>query len=205
MEYNDIIIIILLVVLIMTILFKYDVLGTSKNTSNLSNVISSNIQMQQDNQYKQVNKKENFNLNQRNNSYDSENYQLNKQIYNNNLNNSEKLNSSKMKKKIYKNQINDDFVDDNNTANSLDDTNTNTDIHNNYKNIKDKVKIKTKSILKKDFNKHSANDMIESIYNKKNIKSNNKKVVIDDYSETENIKSLNSMDNTLSDVMSNIE
>jgi hypothetical protein len=49
-----------------------------------------------------------------------------------------------------------------------------------------------------------SNQIANSIYNKQNIKSNNKKVIIDDYSEMENIKSLNSMDNTLSDIMSTL-
>ena len=50
-----------------------------------------------------------------------------------------------------------------------------------------------------DKKKHEKKD------NYKNNEQINRKVIIDDYSEFDNIKSLNSMDNTLSDLISIVE
>ena len=57
------------------------------------------------------------------------------------------------------------------------------------------------SINKNNINKKNYNKK----YNYSNNEKINKKVIIDDYSEFDNIKSLNSMDNTLSDLISIIE
>jgi hypothetical protein len=96
------------------------------------------------------------------------------------------------------------------------------------KNNKNYIKNKN-SIQNKKYNKYSSNletqdnnslDELNNFYyekkylnkNKRNEKQNkkinekvNEKVIIDDYSEFDNIKSLNSMDNTLSDLISVVE
>ena len=183
MEYNDLIIIILLVVLIMTILFKYDVVGSNNFKVNYNNEKQQNL----DNLYYN---REQINTNKKNlsNSHDSDNHLSNT------------VNTSNRNNKIYRNKLEEIYDTE------LENQTENTNIHDSDRQVyvDNKTKNKNKSILKKSSNKQMPSEIANSIYNKQNIKSNNKKVIIDDYSEMDNIKSLNSMDNTLSDIMSTL-
>jgi hypothetical protein len=184
MEYNDLIIIILLVVLIMTILFKYDIVGSNNLKVNYNNEKQQNL----DNLY-----------------YNREQLNTNKKIlsnpheFDNNKPNidSRLITSSNRNNKTYRNKLSEIESEFENQT-----ENTNMYDSDRHVYVENKTKNKNKSILKKSSNKQMPSEIANSIYNKQNIKSNNKKVIIDDYSEMENIKSLNSMDNTLSDIMS---
>ena len=173
MEYNDLIIIILLVVLIMTILFKYDVVSSKNLKVNPNN----EVQQNSDNLYYN---REHFNTNKK------------KILSHDSINNKSNRNN-----KTYRNNLDDIEVE-------VEEHTENTNMPELYTQIYLDNKTKNKSILKKSSNKKMSSEIANSIYNKQNIKSNNKKVIIDDYSEMENIKSLNSMDNTLSDIMSTL-
>lgn len=83
--------------------------------------------------------------------------------------------------------------------------NDNTHLLINANDVKDKVEsfncqyISPNDKNKKKYIDNTKNKTVKSIYSKKN---NNKNIIVDNYSEYDNIKSLNSMDNTLSDVVS---
>ena len=197
MEYNDLIIIILLVVLIMTILFKYDVVGSNNLKVNYNNEKQQNL----DNLYYN---KEQFNINKKKNLGNPYEYEKHMERPNNipNMSNTDidtRLNTSNRNNKIYRNKL-----DDIETELEYQTENTNIQDSDQHILVENKSKNKNKSILKKSSNKQMPSEIANSIYNKQNIKSNNKKVIIDDYSEMDNIKSLNSMDNTLSDIMSTL-
>jgi len=210
MEYNDLIIIILLVALIMTILFKNDTFGSNnlfKNRSNSQNEqfwLNANrangpiIPITQPDDYT----KQYYSINQKNNLDLSANYKSEAPLYNDISVDKRKLKNVSNKKTkplrlIDKNES--EYTVERQSDKRYKHEKEYDDSYNYNKNSR------MKSILKKNKNMELSNDMVDKIYNKKSIKSNNKKVIIDDYSEMENIKSLNSMDNTLSDIISNIE
>jgi hypothetical protein len=190
MEYNDLIIIILLVVLIMTILFKYDVVGSNNLKANYNNEKQQNL----DNSYYN---REQLNINKKkilSNPHEFDNHIPNMSNIDTRL-----ITSSNRNNKTYRNKLSE-------IESEVENQTENTNMYDSDRHVyvENKTKNKNKSILKKSSNKQMPSEIANSIYNKQNIKSNNKKVIIDDYSEMENIKSLNSMDNTLSDIMSTL-
>jgi hypothetical protein len=201
MNYNDIIIILLLVIIIGLVLFKNDNTYFTqsdkfKNITPPDNYIAQN--------YIPTNAQQNIPMNmQQNNQYKNLNYQQYASLPVNstaqNLNINKRLDNIKKNKNkssiIIKNNVNnEDELNSNNDLGSLDDISLNkTSTKNKKYNIK-------KTLISESKNKNN-NDAIKK--NKTN--EINKKVIIDDYSEFDNIKSLNSMDNTLSDVVSIIE
>jgi hypothetical protein len=228
MEYNDLIIIILLIALIMTILFKYDTFGvTNKLRSNSqteqfllnanrqnaftnsdyhypSRVTNQSIPDRYENQknFGQIRQfddytKKYLHINQKNTLDLNDDYKSETPMYNDISVDKRKLkNISNKKTKSLR------LIDKDESEYTVEKHSDKRYKHEKEYDDYDKNN-KIKSILKK--NKGVPNEMVDKIYNKKNIKSNNKKVIIDDYSEMDNIKSLNSMDNTLSDIISNIE
>ncbi len=217
MNYNDIIIILLLVIIIGLVLFKNDntyftqsdkfknITPSDNNMvqnyipvdvrqnipvdvqQNIPMNVRQNIPMnvQQNNQFKNLNHKQDVHQLVK---YPAQNFNINKRLDNIKKNKNESA-------IIIKNNVrNDSELNSNNDLGSLDDISLNKV---NGKNKKYNIKKTLTTVSKNKKN----NDTIE----KNKTYEINKKVIIDDYSEFDNIKSLNSMDNTLSDVVSIIE
>jgi hypothetical protein len=191
MEYNDLLIILLLIVLIIVVLFK--------NDAKQYFMTDSNQQLNNLKQYKNQIENQNQNQNQMKNQMKNQ-MQINTtdNKYEKPLTCVDGKCSIKQYNKLYNNKVNiNDNENDNDNKNDND---------NNYNNIDNKIIIKRKDDIKRKlFSDKTKSNVVESIYNNKNKKINNKKVIIDDYSEMDNIKSLNSMDNTLSDIVSIVE
>jgi hypothetical protein len=204
MDYNDVVIMILMIIIVGLgfILFKnnnglmntnYDFynpnepyLFSPRNNTNLNQENQKMYNYNRQNYYYRNNYDRN---NYDRNNYDRNNYDTNnhnrnnkKNSINNKLSNIKKNNIGKMinQEKI-KNQ-NDIFADE---LKSLD-------------MVSFDIKI----------NQEKKNKLLKTISPKKNTIKNeniNDKIIIDDYSDFDNIKSLNSMDNTLSDVVSIVD
>ena len=204
MDYNDIIIITLLVVIIGLVLLKKDYTFFSDNftkTQTHENYV-------QENYAPYSNQSNNLNYSHYNNmsSLPPNTYTRPKQNTNG-ISINERLDSIKKNKDkssvIIKNRhnsskkIRDNVYED---ADIIDDIGSLDDISLKEVNITNK-----KLAIKKALVNNSRNDRVENIKQNKKNEEINKKVIIDDYSEFDNIKSLNSMDNTLSDVVSIVD
>lgn len=193
MNYNDIIIILLLVIIIGLVLFKNDntYFTKSERIENImppDNYMTQNyasINTQHNNQFKKLNYQQ---YNPQLANYPNPNVNINK--YLNNI----KKNKNKSSVIIKHNLDNKNDINNNNDLGSLDDISLN---KNNVREKKHDIKKPSINVLK---NKKNLQPI-----EKKKAEEINKKVIIDDYSEFDNIKSLNSMDNTLSDVISIVE
>jgi hypothetical protein len=201
MEYNDIIIITLLVVIIGIILVKTDYVNLNRDKisgklhlnenlnryNNFSNSMKSNVERMPK---QSINDKINNIKNDSN--YDNYTYNMTEQNYR-----KQKLDSNdnirgynKYGDKVDKYGKNNNSIDPVRKKNS----GTNKMVGRIASDSDDEQYSKLEQISRNNDNR-----------NHKSIKKNNKKIVIDDYSEKEDIKSLNSMDNTLSDIVSIVE
>jgi hypothetical protein len=194
MDYNDIIIILLLVIIIGLVLTKKDyafISGFGLNQSNQSNETPMFLQPN-------VKSSKHF-QNYRNNDF-SINDELN--IMKRNKNKNRNKNSIVMTNRKYSDLgqqpetldsgSNSEISFENNSENNFK-NNSRNNSKNNLKNNMQNSKPKLKSSMKNPKSQFKNNNFP------------NKKVIIDDYSEFDNIKSLNSMDNTLSDLISVVE
>lgn len=223
MDYNDIIVIMLLIIIIMglgLILLKKESLQTEYLNSNLqNNLLAHSYSAINNNNTAQKMKNVNFdnNINNGDNNFNNRNIEKEK-ITNTptimykkieNINNSNRELSINDKLKNIKNNKNKNCVTLKNNKNYAKNNKNNIYIDDN--NNIDLQSLDNNSLISFNNlnNNIKQNDVNEKIYDKqgkfnKNEKFN-KKVIIDDYSEYDNIKSLNSMDNTLSDLISIVE
>lgn len=228
MDYNDIIIITLLVIIIGLVLVKKDYSYFTQfekpNYENINNNFpQGNLEYTKNNDYINHNHLKNSNI--RNNVYDSQRInQIKPNSSNRGISVNDKLSNIKNNKNknliILKNNKNNNInngeennnISDNSLFNINDvDLQSLDDIS--IKNMSINTTINRKIQNNKNINNKKYNEKETNNNNKKNNKKNdyknneniNKKVIIDDYSEFDNIKSLNSMDNTLNDLISIIE
>lgn len=197
MEYNDIIIILLLVVIIGLMLIKKEYVHFKNSENNNQYNNQQNYMPIQ----KPINTQSNYANTQLNNRHIAKNYNINDRLENiKKTKNSSpiiiKTNQDSEQKKI---NINNKFIHKNvvhkNNIDSYDDLGSLDDISLKQLNNKKINNKKTKNQLKNSNNTQENRKMNKL----------NDKVIIDDYSEFDNIKSLNSMDNTLSDIVSIVE
>lgn len=211
MDYNDIIVIIMLTIIIIAL----GLLLSQKEYSHFTQIEKINPNSQNNlsvtklpvNNFLPINlehQKYVNNVNNVNNCNDNDNYNFNNKnvLYKNieNINNSNqdinnnKFTNNKNNKKLA-------MLKNTNVKNNI---SINDNINNNYKNVKnvDLNFADNNSLI--TINKLS-NNMNEKKIKYKNNEQIKRKVIIDDYSELDNIKSLNSMDNTLSDLISIIQ
>lgn len=208
MDYSDIIIISLLAIIIGLVLFRKDYTqlfnqsenfgvhllnNIPQNRQNLTNTPYQNIQHYNPHEFTENNR--NYNTHNFIGRNSNKNFNINERLEN--MKNNKTKTSVTIKNNSEYNNNNLDDSEISNDLGSLDDISL--------------KHISRNSIIKKNKNKNIKNiKSIKSIKTEK--KQNNKKnenitnkVIIDDYSEFDNIKSLNSMDNTLSDIVSVVE
>ena len=230
MDYNDIIIITLLVIIIGLVLLKKDNSYFTQNENSIpqtqaqaqaqtqaqaqaqtqaqaqaqaQNQLSNNYSPHKKIEYSKYNNYVNQNHFKKSNNNMNDIKPNNINIQNNNSNQGININDKliNIKNKKNKNSIMLKNNDKKSSNSLLDFSEVDLkSIDDNSSNIIDIPNMKNPNIIK-NINKNKYNDK----HDYKNNKKVNKKVIIDDYSEFDNIKSLNSMDNTLSDLISIIE
>jgi len=231
MDYNDIIVIMLLVIVIMglgLILLKKEYsqfIQTEQPNSQLQNNLLANNYLPMNDYRMPINLEHLQNRGEINNNTNDNNF-YNTHINKNRRNNAQTVTHKKMETLDNSNReigINDKLASIKNSKNKnsvmlknkniknnicIDDNKKNNSFHNNI----DLQSLDNNSLISlNNFNGGGIkkNDIDDNKYNKKSKYKNNeeinRKVIIDDYSEFDNIKSLNSMDNTLSDLISIVE
>jgi len=199
MDYNDIIIITLLVIIIGLMLFKNNY-GFFINQDNIS---TPQIAQKSQTFIPSTNNNTNY-YNRENNNFTPKNIK-NNQRENNKININNKLSNVK------KYKDNSPVILKNNSIKNIrrneEDTLASENNSNVFKDELDSLDMTSLDHIK--ISKDKKNKILTSntkknkiIINNENIKN---KVIIDDYSDFDNIKSLNSMDNTLSDIVSMVD